>query len=95
MHFIQKLKIILKSNTFLILLFLIAILNIAYKTHNIQSKYNKHEKNIIGIVTNINVKEDKIVINIKAKENIIVYYYNKINLELGDKVKVVGTLKNI
>ena len=95
MHFIQKLKIILKSNTFLILLFLIVILNIAYKTHNIQSKYNKHEKNIIGIVTNINIKEDKIIINIKAKENIIVYYYNKINLELGDKVKVVGTLKNI
>ena len=95
MHFIQKLKIILKSNTFLILLFLIVILNIAYKTCNIQSKYSKHEKNIIGIVTNINIKEDKIIINIKAKENIIVYYYNKTNLELGDKVKVVGTLKNI
>ena len=95
MHFIQKLKIILKSNTFLILLFLIVILNIAYKTCNIQSKYSKHEKNIIGIVTNINIKEDKTIINIKAKENIIVYYYNKTNLELGDKVKVVGTLKNI
>ncbi len=95
MHFIQKLKIILKSNTFLILLFLIVILNIAYKTCNIQSKYSKHEKNIIGIVTNINIKEDKTIINIKAKENIIVYYYNKTNLGLGDKVKVVGTLKNI
>ena len=95
MHFIQKLKIILKSNIFLILLFLIVILNIAYKTCNIQSKYSKHEKNIIGIVTNINIKEDKTIINIKAKENIIVYYYNKTNLELGDKVKVVGTLKNI
>ena len=95
MHFIQKLKIILKSNTFLILLFLIVILNIAYKTCNIQSKYSKQEKNIIGIVTNINIKKDKTIINIKAKENIIVYYYNKTNLELGDKVKVVGTLKNI
>ena len=90
---IQKLKTILNSNIFLILLILFCIIKVAYKTNHIKSKYDNNTKSIIGIVTNIKQEEDKSIITLKAKENILVYYYDDITLELGNKIKVNGTQK--
>ena len=84
---IQRLKNILNSNLLLLILILIVVLKIIYSLNNVESKHDINTKNIIGIVTSIKVDEDKTVLNIKSKENILVYYYDKINIELGDKVK--------
>ena len=81
---IQKLKIILNSNIFLILLIITSSFFVIYKINNIKSKYNENTKYITGIVIDIKENKDKIKITIKAKENVLVYYYNSINLKLGD-----------
>ena len=92
---IQKLKIVLRSNIFLILLIIIAVTVIIYKTSNVNSKYNINHEQIIGIITNIKDNDEKITLTIKAKENIIVYYSGNKKFNLGDKVKVVGKLEEI
>lgn len=60
--------------------------------NNINSKYTKDIKSISGIVTNIKKEEDKSVLTIKAKENILIYYYNNLEVSLGDKVESTGEL---
>ena len=60
--------------------------------NNIKSKYNKNTKYITGIVTDIKKDEDRSKIIIKAKENILIYYYKSIDLKLGDKIEVKGKL---
>ena len=92
---IQKLKIILNSNTFFIILFSLTIFVVIYKTNNVRSKYNENNTTIIGVVTNIKRDEEKITLTIKAKENIVAYYYDQIDLNIGDKIKVVGTLNKL
>ena len=72
-----KLKTILNSNVFLILLIIISILKVIYGVNNAESKYDRKTKNISGIVTNIKQDENKYIITVKAKENILAYYYNK------------------
>ena len=94
MH-IQKLKIILNSNIFLITLFILTMFTIIYKINNVSSKYNSKTKEVIGIVTNIKKNKEKIVITIKGKENILAHYYGETNINLGDKVKVIGALNKL
>ena len=77
----------------MITLLAIAIITIAYKTNNIKSKYDIHTKSITGIVTNIKKDENKTILTIKARENILAYYYNNINVSLGDKIIVKGSLE--
>lgn len=91
----QKLKTILNSNVLLIFLILITIIKIVYSVNNVKSKYDINTNDIMGIITDIKKDDNKIVITIKAKENILVYYYNDINLNLGDRIKVNGTLESI
>ena len=90
---IQKLKIILNSNTFLILLIIISSLYVFYKVNNIKSKYDINTNEIIGIITGIEKDDKKTKIILKSKENILVYYYDNIKLNLGDKIKVKGSLE--
>jgi hypothetical protein len=52
-------------------------------------------KKIIGIVTNIKRDDEKTILTINSKENIIAYYYNGLNINLGDKVKVIGSLNTL
>ena len=74
-------------------LILICIIKITYSVNSVKSNYNINTTNITGIVTNIKKEEDKTLITIKEKENILVYYYNNIDLNLGDKINVQGTLE--
>lgn len=94
MH-IQRLKIILNSNIFLILIVLLALIKIIYSINNVESKYKKGENIITGIVTNIEENDKKTIITISSKENIIVYYYNNISINLGDKIKIKGQLQSL
>ena len=100
----RKLRTILQSRyifKILALLFLgyaFLITNI-YKFH---SKYSVNTKSVIGVVTDFEIDGNKVTINIKAKEKLIINYYVKTkkeknyyknNLELGDKIKVIGTFE--
>lgn len=100
----RKLRTILQSRylfKILALLFLgyaLLITNI-YEFH---SKYSINTKSVIGIVTDFEIDGNKVTINIKAQEKLIINYYVKTkeekdyykdNLELGDKIKVIGTFE--
>ena len=73
----------------MITLFIISIFYTIYKLYNPVSKYKITDNNITGIITDIS-SDNRIVL--KAKENIIVYYNKKININLGDKVNIIGNL---
>ena len=90
-HILQS-KYLIKIIT--IIIFIITLLYTNY--YSFKSKYTKEDKEFIGIVTKCEVKEDKITIEIKAKEKLLITYkyqdkeFN--NLSYGDKIKVKGTL---
>ena len=90
-HILQS-KHLIKIIT--IIIFIITLLYTNY--YPFKSKYTKGDKEFIGIVTKCEVKEDKITIEIKAKEKLLITYkyqdkeFN--NLSYGDKIKVKGTL---
>ena len=90
-HILQS-KHLIKIIT--IIIFIITLLYTNY--YPFKSKYTKDDKEFIGIVTKYEVKEDKITIEIKAKEKLLIIYkyqdkeFN--NLSYGDKIKVKGTL---
>ena len=94
----KRLKHILQSKHLIkiitIIIFIITLLYTNY--YPFKSKYTKDDKEFIGIVTKYEVKEDKITIEIKAKEKLLITYkyqdkeFN--NLSYGDKIKVKGTL---
>ena len=90
-HILQS-KHLIKIIT--IIIFIITLLYTNY--YPFKSKYTKDNKEFIGIVTKYEVKEDKITIEIKAKEKLLITYkyqdkeFN--NLLYGDKIKVKGTL---
>ena len=90
-HILQS-KHLIKIIT--IIIFIITLLYTNY--YPFKSKYTKDDKEFIGIVTKYEVKEDKITIEIKAKEKLLITYkyqdkeFN--NLSYGDKIKEKGTL---
>lgn len=94
----KKLRHILQSKHLIkiitIIIFIITLLYTNY--YPFKSKYTKDDKEFIGIVTKYEVKENKITIEIKAKEKLLITYkyqdkeFN--NLSYGDKIKVKGTL---
>ena len=94
----KRLRHISQSNHLIkiitIIIFIITLLYTNY--YPFKSKYTKDDKEFIGIVTKYEVKEDKITIEIKAKEKLLITYkyqdkeFN--NLSYGDKIKVKGTL---
>ena len=94
----KRLRHILQSKQLIkiitIIIFIITLLYTNY--YPFKSKYTKDDKEFIGIVTKYEVKEDKITIEIKAKEKLLITYkyqdkeFN--NLSYGDKIKVKGTL---
>ncbi len=72
-----------------------AICIVVYKINNIKSKYSIDTKEIEGIITNIKNDEEKTILTIKSKENIVGYYKGDIDLNLGDKVKIVGDFNEL
>ena len=70
--------------------------------YEFHSKYSVNTKSVVGIVTDFEIDGNKVTINIKAREKLIINYYVKTrkekdyyenNLELGAKIKVIGTLE--
>lgn len=90
----KKLKTILQSNIITIFIFLITVFYILFYLNNKpESKYTKNENIIIGYIYECDRKEDKIVLKVKGKENILVNYYDDFKCELGSYIKAYGEIK--
>lgn len=90
----KKLKIILQSNIITIFIFLITVFYILFYLNNKpESKYTKNENIITGYIYECDRKEDKIVLKVKGKENILVNYYDDFKCELGSYIKAYGEIK--
>ena len=96
----QRLKIILQSNIFYLILITFSIIYVFYftKIKKYNSIYDNNQKEVVGIISKIIINDDNIKLTLKSNEDIIVTYYYKSkeeinNLKLGLKVKVFGELK--
>lgn len=91
----KKLKIILQSNIFLILVILSLFLAFYRANQDLKVYYNLTDTNIQGKIITIVKKEDKLSFIIKGKEKVQVNYYGeeKYDVELGDFVALSGQLK--
>ncbi len=86
----KKLKIDLLSKIILIIAISYTFLitnSLIYKTN-----YNEGDITLIGKIINITYSDNKTDLIVKAKEKIKVSYYGNLNYELGDYVKISGTL---
>ena len=96
----QRLKIILQSNIFYLILITFSTIYVFYftKIKKYNSIYHNNQKEVVGIISKIIINDDNIKLTLKSNEDIIVTYYYKSkeeinNLKLGLKVKVFGELK--
>ena len=89
----RRLKIILQSNRFYIILFLLlaSVCIVFYSLDNYNSIYQDNE-HIAGYVADYKKKGDKTTILLKGKENLIVNYYKEIDVRYGDIIEVDGLL---
>lgn len=91
-----RLKIILRSKLFYLCLGLFTLIYcfIVLKCNIYITKYSIDSKYITGIVSNIKCKDTMNIIEVKTSlfEKVLVYDYDKLNLDIGDKVKVEGTM---
>ena len=81
---------------FKILILLTFIYTLYIVNNNIyKTNYDLNTTEIEGIIDYINIKDDKITLEIKAKDKILVNLYkvDNFNFKLGDKVRINGTLK--
>ena len=95
-------KILLFKRIYIIIFFLsLCYLGICLNI-NYTSKYDGSEEVIIGTITSLEYKGNKMTLVIKAKEKLIANYFfdtkehlieTKNNLSLGDTIKLKGTLK--
>lgn len=85
-------KILLLDYIFYIFTILIIILTIIRLTIKKESNYKITNTEVEGIVTKISYIDEKVSIEIKAKEKLLVtcFVKNKPNIYLGDKIKVIG-----
>lgn len=90
----KKLKTILQSNIITIFIFLITVFYILFYLNNKpESKYTKNKNIITGYIYECDRKEDKVVLKVKGKENILVNYYDDFKCELGSYIKAYGEIK--
>lgn len=89
-----RLKILLQYNLIYYFLLIISLIFALFRIYIIkyESKYCINDNNIIGIITNIKIKDNYYILTIKGKEKFIAYYKKNINLSLGDKVLLKGEL---
>ena len=96
----KRLKIILQSNLFLLILIIatIVIITIRILTPS-KTYYTPKDNKVIGTIKKITLDNEKVTLLIKAKEKIQGTYYFKSNqknkvkdLKIGDKIKVLGTI---
>ena len=93
--FLKKLKTLLQLNSFYFVLLIITSFYVCINLFFVPktSKYSINENVFILTITNIRYKEDRLIIEFSGKENLICYYDEEFPYSLGDKVKVIGTLK--
>ena len=86
----------LKTNLVYKLLICFTIIYTFYVTNNLiyQTHYQEGNITLVGYVTDIAYKENKIDLEIKSKEKIKVSYYteDRIELKLGDYIQIKGEL---
>ena len=92
--FLYLRKLLLNDYIYIILILSILILTIIRLLIPTTSSYNELSTHFTGIINKITIKDDKLTLYIKNKETIIAYLYlndkEKINVNLGDKVKIEG-----
>ena len=80
-------KILLYSFYLLSFVYIFIIINSGIKFF----KYH-NESTVTGIITSYQKYDDYYVLDIKGKEKVKAYYYGKLNIKLGLKVKVYGEM---
>ena len=90
----KKLKTILKYNYKVLLIISIVFSLIYVNYYNPKSYYSNNDKYIKGYVKKIK-GEDKLIITLKGKEKVLVYYNKKIDLKINDYILVKGNLKDV
>jgi len=95
---LKKLKIILHSNFFLYFLFILAFLYISYSFCFLKSHYIGDETVFRGVILSKKEDSNKVTLEIKALEKLLVTCYEEENIEqvkqfqVGDIIEVKGTL---
>ena len=91
LKYILQHRYYIKSITILFLIFILVFTSLYEK----KSIYNGTETEITGIVYKKKQSDNKITLYIKGKEKLVVNYYTEdyIDISIGDKIKVIGTLK--
>ena len=86
-----------KLKTILLFSFIVFTYVFYITNNNIyHSKYNLNDKKINGYITNLKQSSDKLQIELKAKEKILVNYYDEnLNLKLGDYITIYGSLESV
>ena len=88
---LKKLRIILKSNYLIVLLFLLALISISfYITNDSKSIFNGDEKNFNCTVNNINENNN---LYLDCGEYLTGIIEDNNSIEIGDIIKIDGTLK--
>lgn len=93
--YLKKLRIILQSKYFYIILITITILFcfIILKYNYYHTSYNIDSKRLTGTITNIEKKDNLDIITVKNKEYVLVYDYGHSYYSIGDKIEVEGNFK--
>ena len=96
-HYTRRLKYILQHRYYVKTVTALVLISILIFTLIYQKKstLKGNETEIQGIVYKKKINTDKVTLYLKSKEKIIVNYYakEKINISLGDEIKVIGNLK--
>ena len=87
---LQLRKILLSKYLYYSIFLLTILLTIIRLSIPYNSSYSEKSKSFTGVITNIVIKDDKTSLTITNKESVIVNYYKKIKVNLGDKVKITG-----
>ena len=90
--YLKKLRIILLYKVIIISL-LITLGITYYRIKNETEKAYPNEVTITGIVTNIKKENTKTQIELKSTEKILINYYDDIDINIGDEIKVQGQLE--
>ena len=92
--FMKKLKIISPYSLAIIFIFFFSLLyTFFYINHKPVSKYSLKDNTVTGYVYDCQNSEDKTVLKIKGKENLLINYYDHFECKLGQKIKAIGEMK--
>ena len=76
------------------MIIIVCLLYVIFKNNNITSIYESDKTEVVGKVKDIKEEDSKYKIILKSKENLIVYYSKKIDFNLGDTIKISGSVVN-